>query len=45
MGQAARSIPVWMEQTVAIAAEPIEVKVTASVPLELEAAKVVDPLL
>ena len=33
-----------MEQTVAIAAEPIEVKVTAAVSLELEAAKV-DPLL
>ena len=45
MGQAARSIPVWMEQTVSIAAEPTEVEVTAAVSLELEAAKAVDPLL
>ncbi len=48
-GQAARSIPLWTEQTVAIAAaaEPIVVKVTAAVLLEWAAAnlKVVDPLL
>ena len=44
-GQAARAIPVWIEQTAAIAAEPQEVKATAAVPLDWAAAMVVDPLL